>query len=850
MLKLENINKSYTTGTFTQQALKNVNLEFRKNEFVAVLGPSGSGKTTLLNIIGGLDRYDNGDLIINEKSTKKFKSHEWDAYRNNCIGFVFQSYNLITHLSLVENVEMGMTLSGVGARKRRKKALELLDKVGLKEHSHKKPNQLSGGQMQRVAIARALANDPDVILADEPTGALDSTTSVQILELIQEIAKDKLVIMVTHNGELANKYATRVVSFKDGELINDTMPITKDEKKGKPWIIRKTAMNMLTALKLSFNNIITKKGRTLLTAFASSIGIIGIALILSLSNGFQIQIDKIEHETLSNFPIMISKTTMDLSEDTMIEMHNDQQNKENEYPKESYVFPHSNEFRQIRHENIITDEYLDYINKLDKNLLSGISYTRIAALNLLAIIDGKATLINTSSRGGGIMAQMNQVFTSVPKKVNDKSDFMANNYDILYGRMPSSKEELVIQVDSRNRLDTETVKMLGLNSNKEKIAFEDLIGREFKIAFNDDFYKKFGEYYTLNQDYEEMYNNENSLTLKIVGIIRGKEGNQLTAEGNGIGYTEDLMDYVISVNSKSNISLTQTNANYNVLTGEKFDLDTKEGLETKENLLAYLGAVNTPYAISIFPADFDSKSKVTDYLDAYNDKKAEENKKYAEAYLNALIEKITSDDDELLNNVDETLVKEATIEQVTFKYKDTKLNGTIIVNNCEYRVENNIITKSSGGVKYTDLAATMISLFGSALDAITIVLIAFSAISLIVSSIMIGIITYISVLERTKEIGILRALGARKKDISRVFNAETFIIGVASGLIGIGIALILTIPANRLIYNLTEFSNVARLNPLHALLLIIVSVTLTVIGGLIPARIASKKDPVEALRTE
>lgn len=843
MLELKNINKSYTTGSFTQQALKNINLKFRRNEFVAILGPSGSGKTTLLNIIGGLDRYDDGDLIINGKSTKKFKSKEWDSYRNNCIGFVFQNYNLITHISILENIEMGMTLSGTSAKKRKKKALEVLEKVGLKEHAHKRPNQLSGGQMQRVAIARALANNPDIILADEPTGALDSKTSIQIMDLIKEIAKDKLVIMVTHNSELADNYANRIVKFKDGELISDSNPIKEDEKEEHLYKIKKTSMDFITALKLSFNNIITKKGRTLITAFASSIGIIGIALILSLSNGFDIQIDKFETETLSSLPIIISKESVNITEDTIISMQ-ENSNNEGAYPEEEFVYTKDSIINTLVHENEFTDEYLDYVNNIDESKVAGISYTRVTALNILGIVNGKKTVIPTSLSSG------QSYFFALPEKLNPNTDgVVEKNYDLLKGRFPEEKDELVLLVDSKNRIDKTLVSYLGLDQNIEKISFDDIIGKEFKLILNNDFYKSLGKYYTLNINFEEMYSNSNAVTLKIVGIMRGKEDNKLIQSSSGIGYTENLVNYVIESNSNSNIVKLQKEVNYNVLTGELLDLETEEGLETKDNLLAYLGASTVPYAINIYPKDFESKEFITNYLDNYNDKQIELVEDIAKNYLNILIDKVNSSSDLLLKEVDSSLADRVP-DEVNLSYKDGMISGIIRINNCEFLVEDNAIISSSGGVIYNDLAATMVSLSGSIMDAITIVLISFSAISLIVSSIMIGIITYISVLERTKEIGILRALGARKKDISRVFNAETFIIGVTSGIIGIVIARLLIIPANIILYDLTELENVARLNPFHALILIIVSVTLTVIGGLIPANLASKKDPVEALRTE
>lgn len=853
MLELKNINKSYTTGEFTQQALKNINLKFRKSEFVAILGPSGSGKTTMLNIIGGLDQYDSGDLVINNKSTKKFKNKDWDAYRNNCVGFIFQNYNLISHLSILDNVELGMTLSGEGAKERKKRAIEVLKKVGLYEHAHKKPNQLSGGQMQRVAIARALVNNPDIILADEPTGALDSKTSVQIMELIKEIAKDKLVIMVTHNSELAYTYANRIVEFKDGEVVDDTNPIKGNEEDEQDYKIGKTSMSFLTALKLSFNNIRTKMGRTLLTAFASSIGIIGIALILSLSNGFDKQIDKFETETLSSLPILISKETGTMNEETMKAVSS--KKSENEFTDKKVVYPTTSILEQITHKNDFSKEYMDYLNNIDKNSVSDIAYTRITGINILGKVNNIATVIPTSvSLSTTSVTDMVSYFTALPAKVdNDKAGIVEKNYDILKGKLPEKKEELVLIVDSSNRVDKNLIKYLGLNENSKEISFDDIIGREFKLILNDEFYKKMGTIFTVNVDpqygFNKLYDSKNALTLKIVGIIRAKEDSKLYQSSMGIGYTEKLVDYVLEKNDTSEIVKLQRQVDYNVLTGEKIDLRTEKGQETKNYILQLLGGDSTPFMISIYPNDFDSKEKIVKYLDKYNNKIIDNVKQDAESYLKYLKNNIKDDKSELLNVVD-TNVQEVSPVKVNLTYTNGELNGMIGFESVEFVVENSEITNATGGVTYTDLAETLVALSGSIMDAITYVLIGFSSISLVVSSIMIGIITYISVLERTKEIGILRALGARKKDITRVFNAETFIIGITSGLIGILIAYLLTIPINMILFDLTSLENVAKLNPVHALILVLISVMLTLIGGLIPAHIASKKDPVEALRSE
>lgn len=779
MLELKNIKKSYKTGEFVQHALKGVSLTFDRNEFVCILGASGSGKTTLLNIIGGLDRYDSGDLIINNMSTKKFNDTLWDAYRNNCVGFIFQSYNLIGHLSVLENVEMSLTLSGVKDKK--EKALSALEKVGLKDHAYKKPNQLSGGQMQRVAIARAIVNDPEVILADEPTGALDTKTSKQIMELIKEISKEKLVIMVTHNSDLAKKYATRIIEVKDGEVINDSSPLDKTKNKNNIEI-KKTKMSFLTALKLSFNNIRTKKGRTFLTAFASSIGIIGISIILSLSNGFDKQVDIYQKNTLSNFPIMISKSTMTMNEKQMEEMMGSMMPGKGDYPTEKKIYPFDINSYNLVHTNKITSEYIEYIENINDELISGISFTRATNLNLLVKNDSVVKSVSTSELNMGV----------IPKEI-DKEDFMEDAFDLLEGSYPKDVTDLVLVVDSKNRVDTKILKALG-EEIKSEIDFSNIIGKEIKLVFNNEYYARYMNMFIPNTDYNSVYNNEKNLTLKIVGVVRAKEDNYLgeiatsmntlgnitdtssMMSSNNIGsilYKNDLVEKVISVNSESEIVKEQEKSNTNVMSGEIIDD------QSKNNMLLYLGSKDEPFMINIYPKDFNSKDEIISYLDKYNQSKSD-------------IDKIV----------------------------------------------------------YNDLASTFISFGSKIMDAITIVLIAFSAVSLVVSSIMIGIITYISVLERTKEIGVLRSLGARKKDVSRVFNAETLIVGILSGLIGVLIARGLIIPVNIILKDLTGLNNVAILDPVHAVILIIISTTLTLIGGAIPAKMASKKDPVIALRTE
>lgn len=784
MLQLKNIKKNFKTGDFVQQALKGVSLDFRKNEFVAILGTSGSGKTTLLNIIGGLDRYDSGDLIIKGKSTKDFKDRDWDAYRNNSVGFIFQSYNLIGHISVLANVEMSMTLSGVSSRVKKRKAIEALERVGLKDHIHKKPNQLSGGQMQRVAIARALVNDPEIILADEPTGALDSATSIQIMELIKEIAKEKLVIMVTHNPELAENYATRIVNIKDGEVVSDTNPVSNDEINNTEYKLKKTSMGFFTALKLSFTNIWTKKGRTILTSFASSIGIIGIAIILSLSSGFQVKIDEYMKDTMDQFPIIINTTVAQVDEET-IKSQSDEVSSimkgTAEYADTDEVILYDSQFRNLVHTNNITDEYLDYVKNISQDDCSSVGYIYTASMNALREVDGEIKPVFFSA-GINQEAQQsasgftNMSVTTYPKMLDENRSYLKEYYDVLEGEYPTKPTDIVLVVDSKNRADISTMKSLGYDTdNVESIKFSEIVGKEIKLIPNDNYYIKtaYGTF-APNNNYEEMYNAEDNITLNVTGIIRSKKEVKISLLASGIAYSSDLAEMMIEKNENSEIVKAQKEADVNILTMQPFT----EEME-KTTMLWVLGGTKTPVAMLIYPTSFDKKESLVEYLNKYNEDKDEKDK-----------------------------------------------------------------------IIYTDLSKTITGMTSGIMDAITIVLIAFSAISLVVSTIMIAIITYISVLERTKEIGILRAIGARKKDITRVFNAETFIIGLFSGALGIAIALLLTIPINNVLKNLTELENIAALNPIHALALVIISIILTLIGGWIPAKMAAKKDPVNALRTE
>lgn len=786
MLELKNICKTYKVGEIETKALDDISVAFREREFVAILGTSGSGKTTCLNIIGGLDRYDSGDLIIKGKTTKEFKDKEWDAYRNNTIGFVFQSYNLISHLSIVANVELGMTLSGVSAEEKHKRALDVLEQVGLKDHLHKKPNQLSGGQMQRVAIARALANDPEILLCDEPTGALDTATSVQIMDLIKEVAKDRLVIMVTHNPELAEEYADRIIRFKDGKIISDSHPHIEKPKKDE-FNLKKTSMSFFTALKLSFNNIMTKKGRTFLTAFASSIGIIGIAVILSLSSGFQVQIDDFQSNTMAEFPIIISQTAMDVDEETMNEVHENMHStvsNKKVYVDSDEVYLYDSIADKVTHKNNFSDEYLDYVQNIDPKICKSIGYTRIVNMNLMREIDGKAVPITfkpndtaqssgSSSSSGGMSSSGLQ---SYPENLNQKDKpYIQENYELIAGDYPKNETDLTLVVDTRNRIDSNILKAMGFETEDIKsIKFSDIVGTEFKIVPNNVYYQKLptGNYIP-GTDFDKMYNDESCITVKITGIVRQSPDSKFSVLSKGIVFSDSLSKKIIEDSKNSDIVKAQLKSSQNVMTMQEIDE------ESKEMLISYLGGSSKPYMITVFPMSFEDKDATLEYLDAYNKGK--------------------SDDDIVM---------------------------------------------------YTDLAGTVSELSGGIMDGITIVLIAFAAISLVVSLIMISIITYTSVLERTKEIGILKALGARKKDISRVFDAETFIIGAFSGLLGIAIAYLLTIPINIIIFNMTELENVAQLQILHAVILLVISTVLTMLGGHIPARMAAKKDAVEALRSE
>lgn len=819
MLELKKIYKEYITGDFKQIALDKVNLNFRKNEFVSILGPSGSGKTTLLNIIGGLDNYTSGDLIINEVSTRYFKDNDWDIYRNHRVGFIFQNYNLIGHQSILSNVELALTLSGVGKSERRKKAILALKKVGLEKHINKNPNQLSGGQMQRVAIARALVNDPDILLADEPTGALDSTTSQQIMKLLKEVAKDKLVIMVTHNSELARAYSTRIIELRDGSIISDSNPydgkvnIVEDEiiRKNKT---KKTHMSFKTALGLSFNNLKTKKGRTILTAFAGSIGIIGIALILSLSNGVNKYIERVEAETLSSYPLTIMEESADLTE--VMGILASGKDKEINHDKDKI---YSNTIMNKMFNSFVTKvskndlktfkKYLDNNDEIGK-YVNEIKYSYNIDLNIFNTYNGELVKVNPSNLMSDLgminSNEMSSMYSSFGMGSNDvfvelmdNKENVLSQYDLIYGSYPKKYDEVVLIVNSNNEISDYTLYALGLKEQKMlkemmynvmkgeevddtnlEFSYEDICNIEFKLMINTDLFTKEGNRYVDRSNDLNYVNSilDKSVPLKVVGILRGNDDSvSYVSKTGGVGYTSKLTEYVINnVKNSSIVHEQENNKEVNIFTGSSFELG-----ESYEDNLRKLGvtSVDNPSSISIYSKDFEAKENVVRIIDEYN--------------------------------------KEA-LEQEKITYTDTI--GLLI---------NNVTT---------------------IVNIISYVLISFVSISLVVSSIMIGIITYISVLERTKEIGILRSIGASKKDIARVFNAETFIIGLFAGCMGIIITLILNIPINVIINNLSGISGITKLPLVGSIMLIIISVLLTMLGGLIPSKIASNKEPVLALRTE
>ena len=868
MLKLKNIKKIYVSGDEKVEALKGINIEFRESEFVSILGQSGCGKTTLLNIIGGLDRYTSGDLIINGKSTKDFKDRDWDAYRNYSVGFVFQSYNLIGHQTVLSNVELALTISGVSRKERKQRAIKALEEVGLKEQIHKKPNQLSGGQMQRVAIARALVNNPDIILADEPTGALDTKTSVQVMEILKKISKDKLIIMVTHNPELAEKYSSRIIKILDGKITDDSDPIEhQKEEKQQDTKKRRTSMKFLTALRLSLNNLMTKKGRTILTSFAGSIGIIGIALILAISTGVQNDIDKVEEDTLSSYPITIEESTVDMSSLMQSMMGDDtESNTENREEERAYSADIMNDMITTlsnKKQNNNLKELKKYLdegnNEITKNSNS-IEYGYDLNINLYRADTDKgivrvnpSTVMNAFGMGDMIEAQNNSAMSSVFGssmmtntdicfEMRDNQQLLESQYDLVKGNWPKQYNEVVLVLKEDGRIDDYTLYSLGLKNqselkdkwkaveNGEKLdenqestsySYDDLLNLQFKLLLNSDYYQKQNGLWINKEDDEKYLKDKinNAETVKIVGIIKQNEQSAVsTSVTSGIGYTKQLKEYVVEKSNDAQIVKEQKeNRDVNVFSG--LDFPTDDNTTSMENL-------TTEQRLAMSKLTSEEIAQMMETYSANKDASYEKN-----------LQKLGAVDIDT-----PTLIS---IYPKDFEAKD-KISKAID----EYNQKQRDDGKEENTISYTDIVGTMMKSVSQIINTISYVLIAFVAISLVVSSIMIGIITYISVLERTKEIGILRAIGASKKDISRVFNAETLIIGLISGLIGIGITVLLTLPINSMIYAVTGVKVVTAVPFKAGVVLVLISMFLTIIAGLIPAKIASKKDPVIALRTE
>lgn len=895
MLELNDIKKDYVSGSTTVSALKGINLRFRDCEFVSILGQSGCGKTTMLNIIGGLDKYTSGDLKINGVSTKNYKDRDWDFYRNNSIGFVFQSYNLIPHQTVLSNVELALTLSGVSKAERKKRAIEALEKVGLGEQIHKKPNQMSGGQMQRVAIARALVNNPDILLADEPTGALDTETSIQIMELLKEISKDRLIIMVTHNPELAKNYSTRIVKLLDGVITDDSDPYTledmeadirakeaakvktsekKIKKSGKK---QKTSMSFFTALSLSFNNLMTKKTRTILTAFAGSIGIIGIAMILSISNGIQLYIDRVQRDTLSSYPITLQAESIDISS-MVTSMTGNSDSEEHEDKSKIY----SNDImgdmintmvKEVKSNNL--SEFKKYIENGSsdiKSYVSDIQYSYDVPLNIYmkdtsngveqlnpstmfdSIYGEGATSTSSAMSSGMGMGMFSN--SSVWNQLLGNQQVLDEQYDVLAGHWPENYNEVVLVVDKNNEVDDYTLYSLGLKDPEEvrtlfkkmmvgesyetkkdiSYTFDEILDTEFKLVMPTDMYKYndvTGTWDDYSKDDKYMTNVVNNGTdIKVCGIIRPNDDAVSTSISSGIGYTAKLTEYIIEEVKNSEIAKAQlADTSVDVFTGVPFDNDRNTEI-TMDDVNAYMATLSPEESAQM--QAMTSGMSDDQILQLFS---ASLKARTTDATLDSNKSKLGITDLDTPSQID--------IYATDFDSKEKVQN--IIKDYNKLQQDDG---KEENVINYTDYVGIMMSSVSTIINAISYVLIAFVAISLIVSSIMIGIITYISVLERTKEIGVLRSIGASKKDVSRIFNAETLIEGFVSGALGIVVTLLLCIPANALIKHLTDISNVAQLPIAGGVILIIISMFLTFIAGLIPAKLAAKKDPVVALRSE
>ena len=895
MLELNDIKKDYVSGSTTVSALKGINLRFRDCEFVSILGQSGCGKTTMLNIIGGLDKYTSGDLKINGVSTKNYKDRDWDFYRNNSIGFVFQSYNLIPHQTVLSNVELALTLSGVSKTERKRRAIEALEKVGLGEQIHKKPNQMSGGQMQRVAIARALVNNPDILLADEPTGALDTETSIQIMELLKEISKDRLIIMVTHNPELAKDYSTRIVRLLDGVITDDSDPYSledmeadikakeavkvkasekKNKKSGKK---QKTSMSFFTALSLSFNNLMTKKTRTILTAFAGSIGIIGIAMILSISNGIQLYIDRVQRDTLSSYPITLQAESIDISS-MVTSMTGNSDSAEHEDKTKIY----SNDImgdmintmvKEVKSNNL--SEFKKYIENGGsdiKSYVSDIQYSYDVPLNIYmkdtsngveqlnpstmfdSIYGEGATSTSYAMSSGMGMGMFSN--SSVWNQLLGNQQVLDEQYDVLAGHWPENYNEVVLVVDKNNEVDDYTLYSLGLKDPEEvrtlfkkmmvgesyetekdiSYTFDEILDTEFKLVMPTDMYKYndvTGTWDDYSKDDKYMTNVVNNGTdIKVCGIIRPNDDAVSTSISSGIGYTAKLTEYIIEEVKNSEIAKAQlADTSVDVFTGVPFDNDRNTEI-TMDDVNAYMATLSPEESAQM--QAMTSGMSDDQILQLFS---ASLKARTTDATLDSNKSKLGITDLDTPSQID--------IYATDFDSKEKVQN---IIK--DYNKSQQDDGKEENVINYTDYVGIMMSSVSTIINAISYVLIAFVAISLIVSSIMIGIITYISVLERTKEIGVLRSIGASKKDVSRIFNAETLIEGFVSGALGIVVTLLLCIPANALIKHLTDISNVAQLPVAGGVILIIISMFLTFIAGLIPAKFAAKKDPVVALRSE
>lgn len=986
MLEIRNIVKNYETGSETVHALKGVSIAFRESELVSILGQSGCGKTTLLNIIGGLDQYTSGDLIINGQSTKQYKSADWDIYRNHSVGFIFQSYNLIPHQSVLSNVELALTLSGVSKAERRRRAKEALEKVGLGNQLNKRPNQMSGGQMQRVAIARALVNDPDILLADEPTGALDSETSIQIMELVKEIAKDRLVIMVTHNPELAEKYSTRIVKLLDGQIVGDSDPFDpakepahSEVRKSEVTKGQKTSMSFLTALSLSKNNLMTKKGRTFLTSFAGSIGIIGIALILSLSNGVQEYINSVERSTLASFPVSIQHETVDYTS-LMTSMMNVRDNaEENRDPDRIYTNDISTEMMKTMLSEMQTNnlaEFKEYLESDPDGISASIEEIQYSYDSNLYIYghsaDGDIMQINPSTVMSAMMgqsmadnvSQMTNTYSSLMGSSSMSSydafrellstDMLKTEYEVLAGRLPEAYNEVVVLVTDRNELSDVTLYTLGLRDQGElegmmssvmagesfdldtgdlSFSYDDLMGMEFSMLTAPEFYQKNddGTWTDMRSDSEFMEQAaENGLKLKVVGILKPDADSLISSTNSGgIGYTHALTEYMIDkTNSSELVKEQKENPDVDVFTGIEFPKADEEeeqpmsqseamemltgmlteeqrtklnegimaalteeqqaqiqsammGMVSDEQMNSIMMGVLTPEQLTQLQSGADVNSLLTDAQKAQMSAQiaasltAEQNAELS-TMMNGMVDPtkmytifmqvLTTDQlRQLMDMTKEPETTDATYdgnlkllgvaelsEPSSMKIYATDFESKEKITQLIEKYNDSKIADDNQAdvINYTDYVGLMMSSVSDIINAISYILIAFVAISLIVSSIMIGIITYISVLERTKEIGILRAMGASKRDISNVFNAETLIVGFSAGVIGIAVTLLLNIPINIIIENITGIANVALLPWQGGVILVVISMLLTLIAGLVPAGVAAKKDPVEALRTE